>query len=142
MSAFGLFSLFNVAALAGWITLATSVVLNSTTLRDRVAGQWLPMFFSMAYVSLILLFFWDAPGGFNSLADVQLLFTSPWVALAGWLHYLAFDLWMGARIARETAGLNLPRWPLIILLPLTFLFGPAGYLAFETIKSARKGDAS
>lgn len=142
MSAFGLFSLFNVAALAGWITLATSVVLNSTTLRDRVAGQWLPMFFSMAYASLILLFFWDTPGGFNSLADVQLLFTSPWVALAGWLHYLAFDLWMGARIARETAGLNLPRWPLIILLPLTFLFGPAGYLAFETIKSARKGDAS
>lgn len=142
MTATTLFSLFNMAALAGWVALAASVALNVPLLRDRVAGQWLPVMFSMAYTALILLFFSDAPGGFGSLADVQLLFTSPWVALAGWLHYLAFDLWMGARIARESAALKLPRWPLIILLPLTFLFGPAGYLAFETIKATRKGDAS
>ena len=142
MTASTLFSLFNIVALAGWITLAISVALNNAALRDRVSGQWLPVSFSVAYTALIFLFFWDAPGGFSSLEDVQLLFTSPWVALAGWLHYLAFDLWMGARIARESAALKLPRWPLIILLPLTFLFGPAGYLAFETIKAARKGDAS
>ena len=142
MTASTLFSLFNMAALAGWIALGASVVFNSPAVRDRLSGQWLPVLFSMAYTALILLFFWDAPGGFGSLADVQLLFTSPWVALAGWLHYLAFDLWMGARIARESAALKLPRWLLIFLLPLTFLFGPAGYLAFETIKAARKGDAS
>ena len=142
MTASSLFSLFNIAALAGWIALAASVVMNSQMLRDRLSGQWLPVLFSMAYTALILLFFLDAPGGFGSLDDVQLLFTSPWVALAGWLHYLAFDLWIGARIARESAELKLPRWPLIILLPLTFLFGPAGFLAFETIKAARKGDAS
>lgn len=142
MTASSLFSLFNMAALAGWIALGVSVAFNIPMLRDRLSGQWLPVLFSVAYTALILLFFWNAPGGFSSLADVQLLFTSPWVALAGWLHYLAFDLWMGARIARESAALMLPRWPLIILLPLTFLFGPAGYLAFETIKATRKGDAS
>jgi hypothetical protein len=129
-------------AVAGWIVLAGAIALDRPALHDRVAGQWLPVLLATAYTALILLFFWDAPGGFGSLADVQLLFTSPWVALAGWLHYLAFDLWMGARIARESAALKLPRWPLIILLPLTFLFGPAGYLAFETIKAARQGDAS
>lgn len=142
MTASALFSLFNMAALAGWIALAGSVAFNNPSMRDRLAGQWLPVMFSAAYTFLILLFFWQAPGGFGSLADVQQLFTSPWVALAGWLHYLAFDLWMGARIARENAKLNMPRWPLIVLLPLTFLFGPAGYLAFETLKAARKGDAS
>ena len=142
MTATFLFSLFNIAALAGWIALAASVVMNSPMLRDRLSGQWLPVLFSMAYTALILLFFRDAPGGFGSLDEVQLLFTSRGVALAGWLPYLAFDLWMGARIARESAALKLPRWPLIILLPLTFLLGTAGSLAFETIKAARKGDAS
>ena len=120
MTASSLFSLFNIAALAGWIALAASVVMNSQMLRDRLSGQWLPVLFSMAYTALILLFFLDAPGGFGSLDDVQLLFTSPWVALAGWLHYLAFDLWIGARIARTQAAAlaadhpaptHLPVWP-------------------------------
>lgn len=142
MTASALFSLFNMAALAGWIALAGSVVFNNPAVHDRLSGQWLPVLFSATYTFLILLFFWDAPGGFGSLAEVQELFTAPWVALAGWLHYLAFDLWMGARIARQTVELNMPRWPLIVLLPLTFLFGPAGYLAFETLKAARKGGAS
>ena len=69
------------------------------------------------------------------LENVQKLFTSPWAALAGWIHYLAFDLFMGARIARGIAEQGLPRWPLVLLLPLTFLFGPIGYLAFEIIKA-------
>ena len=139
MTASSLFSIFNMVALAGWILLGVSVVINNASLRDRVAGQWLPVLFSAAYAALILLFFLRSPGGFGSLDGVQTLFRSPWIALAGWLHYLAFDLWMGARITRENAALNLPRWPLIALLPLTFLFGPAGYLAFEIIKAARQG---
>lgn len=139
MTATALFSAFNMLALAGWITLAAGVVLKRNFLRDTIAGLWLPVLFSAAYAALILFFFADAPGGFGSLADVQLLFTAPWAALAGWVHYLAFDLWMGSRIARESDALGLPRWPLIALLPLTFLFGPMGYLAFEVIKALTKG---
>ena len=44
-----------------------------------------------------------AEGGFGSLADVMRLFDSPTVALAGWIHYLAFDLLVGAAIARIAA---------------------------------------
>ena len=94
------------------------------------------MALSVAYAGLIALFFSNAPGGFDTLENVQLLFTSPWAALAGWVHYLAFDLFMGARTARGFEKMRLPRWPLIVLLPLTFLFGPAGYLAFEIIKAS------
>ncbi len=110
MTASALFSLFNMAALAGWIALAVSVVFNKSILRDKVAGPMVAGDVLAAYTFLILLFFSDAPGGFGSLAEVQQLFTSPWVALAGWLHYLAFDLWMGARIARPERELQLPRW--------------------------------
>jgi hypothetical protein len=140
MTAPALFSVFNMLALLGWLTLAIGVFLKRGFLRDTIAGRWLPVLLSAAYAALILFFFASAPGGFNSLADVQLLFTAPWAALAGWVHYLAFDLWMGARIARESEASGLPRWPLIILLPLTFLFGPMGYLAFEITKAFTKGE--
>ena len=141
MTASGLFSAMSTVALAGWLVLAAGAFFNKPFLRDRVAGLWLPLLMSGVYTALILLFFAQAPGGFGSLADVQLLFTSPWAALAGWVHYLAFDLFMGARIARESQNLGLPKWPLAVLLPLTFLFGPAGYLAFETMKAMHKGEA-
>jgi hypothetical protein len=136
MTASGLFSAFSMLAMAGWIILSLGVVLKRDWLRDAVAGTYIPMVFSAAYAILIVLFFAAAEGGFDSLENVQKLFTSPWAALAGWIHYLAFDLFMGARIARGLAEQGLPRWPLVFLLPLTFLFGPIGYLAFEIIKAA------
>jgi hypothetical protein len=136
MTASGLFSVFNMLAMAGWIILALGVALKRDWLRDVVAGTYLPVAISAAYFILIVFFFAGAEGGFDSLENVQKLFTSPWAALAGWIHYLAFDLFMGARIARGLVEEGLPRWPLIVLLPLTFLFGPIGYLAFEIIKAA------
>lgn len=135
MTASSLFSAFNMLAMAGWIVLAMGVILKREWLRDVVAGTYIPVAISAAYAILIAFFFAGAEGGFDTLENVQKLFTSPWVALAGWVHYLAFDLFMGARIARELAEQGLPRWPLVLLLPLTFLFGPIGYLVFEIIKA-------
>jgi hypothetical protein len=136
MTASGLFSAFNMLAMAGWIILALGVILKRDWLRDAVAGTYIPVVISAAYAILIVFFFAGAEGGFDTLENVQKLFTSPWAALAGWIHYLAFDLFMGARIARGLAGQGLPRWPLVLLMPLTFLFGPIGYLAYEIIKAA------
>jgi len=136
MTASGLFSAHNMLAMAGWVILAMGVILKRDWLRDVVAGTYIPVAISAAYAVLIVFFFAGAEGGFDTLENVQKLFTSPWAALAGWIHYLAFDLFMGARIARGFAEHGLPRWPLILLLPLTFLFGPIGYLAFEIIKAS------
>lgn len=131
MTAEQVFSIANIVALLGWTLLAASVLLNRPFWRDGICGRWLPLGFSALYLLLILFFFAQADGGFGSLADVQRLFTSPWAALAGWVHYLAFDLFIGAMIVRSVMQEGMPRWLLIALLPLTFLLGPIGYLAFE-----------
>ena len=86
---------------------------------------------SIPYTVLIVFFFRAAPGGFDTLANVQALFTSPWAALAGWVHYLAFDLFIGALIARRVMERGIPRLVLVVLLPATFLFGPIGLLLSE-----------
>jgi Domain of unknown function (DUF4281) len=136
MTASGLFQMFNTLALLGWIVLGVAVLLRRSWMRDAVCGTYIPVALSAAYCALIALFFFQAPGGFDSLENVQRLFTSPWTALAGWAHYLAFDLFMGARAARGFEEMGLARWPLVLILPLIFMFGPAGYLAFEIIKAS------
>jgi hypothetical protein len=128
------FSIANSAALLSWLILAFAVWRKHDWLRDQLVGRFIPLTFSMLYFALIVLFFGQAQGGFDSLSNVKMLFTSDWAALAGWVHYLAFDLFVGAWIAKQVIDLGISRLWLIGLLPLTFLFGPIGFLAFEAVK--------
>ena len=69
------------------------------------------------------------------------LFRDPWIALAGWLHSLAFDVFVGAWAVR-TARREGTAFPLVApCLPLTFLFGPAGLLAFAVLRVAHTARA-
>ena len=136
MTADLLFSLSSANAMLGWVVLAIGLIWNKPNLRDVIAGQVFPVGLSLLYTILIIAFFFRAKGGFDSLAHVQELFTYPWAALAGWIHYLAFDLFIGAMIAREVMSRGISRWLLIILLPLTFMFGPIGYVGFVITRVA------
>ena len=89
-----LFQVANPLALAGWLVLALSPL--APRLADRLAGLAIPTLLSVGYTALVLAFWTGAPGGFDSLPNVQALFTMPQIALAGWVHYLAFDLLVGA----------------------------------------------
>lgn len=70
------------------------------------------------------------------------LFTQPEIALAGWVHYLAFDLLIGAWEVRTARAERIPFLVVIPCLALTFLFGPAGYLAFTALRAARAAISS
>ena len=129
-----MFSLANFIAMAGWVALAAGILLNNWVLRDLVAARVVPIVLSAAYAGLIVLFWASSEGGYSSLDGVARLFSNPWLLLAGWVHYLAFDLAIGAMIARKTADEGLPRLILLPILPLTFLFGPIGWLAFELVR--------
>jgi hypothetical protein len=135
MTAEVVFSLANSFALLGWLVLAFAVFRKNEWLRDRIAGFWMPLALSGLYALLILLFFGRAEGGFDTLTNVQMLFRSPWAALAGWVHYLAFDLFVGAWIARQLMGAGANRLWLIPLLPATFLFGPMGLVGYLIVSS-------
>ena len=90
---------------------------------------------AVLYSGLILAHWSTAPGGLGSLAQVMALFTSPPVALAGWVHYLAFDMLIGAWIARSAARDGISHLLVLPCLALTFLFGPIGFLAFSTLRA-------
>ena len=139
MTAETVFSIASSFAVIGWLVLAVGAITRRMGLVTLAAGRIWPLALSGLYFLLILFFFARAPGGFDSLTHVQTLFTAPWAALAGWVHYLAFDLFVGAWITAEVLRLPLPRLVLLALLPLTFLFGPIGLVAFFAAKLALYG---
>lgn len=130
-----LFGICNMTAMAGWLALLASPF--APKLADRISGLAIPALLSTAYAGLVLAFWSGAPGGFDSLPNVMLLFTVPQVALAGWIHYLAFDLFIGAWEVRTARAERIPFLIVVPCLALTFLFGPAGFLAFSALRAAR-----
>ena len=129
-----LFQLTSPLAMLGWLALALSPLAPRTA--DAVAALVIPALLSVAYTALILVHWSGAPGGFDSLANVMALFTDPAVALAGWVHYLAFDLFVGAWITRTARAEGIAHLLILPCLVLTFLFGPAGFLAFIALRAA------
>lgn len=130
-----LFQLSGPLVLFGWGALVLSPL--SPLWADRVAALIIPILLSVAYTALVLAYWAGAPGGFGSLPEVMALFTTPGVALAGWVHYLAFDLFVGAWITRTARAEGISHAFAIPCLILTFLFGPAGFLAFHILRASR-----
>jgi hypothetical protein len=121
-----LFSLANAIALLAWATLilAPRWAALLAAIRYGVIGL-----LCVAYAALALLFFFRVEGGgFGSLLEVRALFASDPALLAGWLHYLAFDLFVGLWIAERADARGLDRFIQAPLLFATFMFGPIGLL--------------
>lgn len=129
-----LFQLANPLALGGWVALAFAPLIPRAS--DLIAGMIIPLMLSLAYAALVLAFWSGADGGFSSLAEVMALFTDPAIALAGWLHYLAFDLFIGAWAVRTARSDGTPHLLVLPHLVLIFLFGPAGFLTFQAMRAS------
>jgi len=69
--------------------------------------------------------------GYTTLAGVQAIFASPWGAVTGWVHYLAFDLFVARWIRNDATD---PGYALSPILVGTLLFGPAGLLTYLLLR--------
>jgi hypothetical protein len=135
MTAESIFSLANFVALAGWLVLI--IAGRRRWAETLVTGAVLPLLFTVLYSGLIVVHWKDGDGGFGSPAGVQALFSNKWVLLAGWVHYLAFDLFIGSWQVRDSKEHDIPHWLVVPGLVLTFLFGPAGLLLYFVIRLLR-----
>lgn len=77
-------------------------------------------------------------GGFGSLSELLVLFSSPWMVVAGWIHYLAFDLFIGAWEVRDAQRHRINHLFIVPCLILTFLAGPVGLLLYFLIRGISK----
>lgn len=113
MTAGHVFSFANFIAAAGWVVLI--IFGRKAWVPALVTGAILPLLFAVLYTALLIAHWTDAQGGFAALTDVQALFANEWILLAGWVHYLAFDLFVGSWEVRDASRHGLPHWSIIFV---------------------------
>jgi hypothetical protein len=129
------FDLLNLVALTAWVLLALPPRLPR--LATTVTGVIVPAALAGVYAVIVLANWPGSEGGFSSLPDVAALFASPWLLLAGWTHYLAFDLLVGNWEMQDARARGVPYLLVLPCLALTFLFGPAGWLLYVLVRRKR-----
>ena len=134
-----LFSCGNMLAMAGWLAMLVALFVTRARPPVLVATRFIiPVVFGLAYVALLIMgadAFKD--GGFSSIAQVRVLFAHDNALTAGWLHYLAFDLFVGTWIVEDGTRRGVNPFLIVPCLILTFLFGPAGYLLYNFMRLTR-----
>lgn len=127
MTAEALFGLASAAVMPAWAILICAPRGRWAWL-DIIPRLVVPAILSALYAGLILTYFSGSGGGFGSIAAVRQLFANDYTLVAGWVHYLAFDLMIGVMMAAKMDRMGLSRLSQAPLLGLIFLFGPLGVL--------------
>ncbi len=133
MSPETIFLICNNGVLPAWLLLAFAPSWSWTT---RIVHQiWIPILLGCVYLGVFVM---GPPGpeggGFTSLGGVMALFTSPEFVLVGWVHYLVFDLFVGAWEVRDARRRSIPHLLVVPCLILTLMLGPIGLLAYLTLR--------
>ena len=132
MNTENIFKAASMLATLQWLLLI--ILPNSKFNRWLMAYAVVPLLLSLIYCIYIAGFFHVRGGGFGSMQQVRVLFNDDNLLLAGWLHYLAFDLLAGFAIVRSAQEHKLSHLIIIPCLILTFMFGPVGFLLYQIIK--------
>lgn len=128
--------------MTGWLALALWVPAAWSTRLALFGGRLVPLLLSSVYAACIAFWWSGSDGGFESLDAVALLFSHKGLLLAGWIHYLAFDLLVGrwqldqALAAPSGSGMH---WLALPCLVATLIFGPVGLMLFLVLAAARRG---
>lgn len=126
------FTIVNPLAALSWLLLI--VVPRRAAL---VTGLVVPAILAALYVTLIAAHWGGTDGGFSSLPDVARLFDNRWLLLAGWVHYLCFDLLIGTWEVQDARTRGIRHLFVVPCLVLTFLFGPAGWLMYKGLAAVQ-----
>jgi hypothetical protein len=133
------FSACGTAAFLGWLLL---ILVPRWRWTQVLSGTVIPLSIALVYAVLIIRYMPGADGGFGSLPDVAKLFARPGLLLAGWVHYLAFDLFIGSWEVRDATRLGIPHVLVIPCLIMTFMLGPMGLLIYWCVRSVKSGPAA
>lgn len=98
-----------------------------------------PMLLAFIYAIFIVKALWtNGMMDFGNLATVMELFKDEGNVLAGWIHYLAFDLFLGIWMVEKNVKLKIHQALMAPILIATLMFGPIGFLCFMFVKFYRE----
>ncbi len=131
------FSLAGMIAMPMWLLMI--LVPKWIVTRFLIDYKIIPILLSLVYaIYIIQAMLIGGAMDFGSLASVMALFTEEHAVLAGWVHYLAFDLLIGMWMLHQNKTLKIHQLLMAPCLFATFMLGPIGFLLFTIIKSIKK----
>jgi hypothetical protein len=135
-----LFSAANLFALLGWIPLLLAPLRRGAAIATaRWVGAILAGLYTVLFVGGMLAGGTGAGELEMTAAGLAAAFSRPEVLLVGWVHYLAFDLWVGAWITQNAGERGVSHVWVVPCLVLCFLAGPIGLLLYLLLSPGAKG---
>ena len=135
MCPFTIFLICNYGVLPAWALLMMAP--QSIWTRRLVHSAFVPLVLGAVYLAAFVINP-DSPegAGFTSLEGVMALFTGPWLVLGGWVHYLVFDLFIGAWQVRDAASRGIRHLFVVPCLFFTLMLGPIGLAMYLLLRAA------
>lgn len=129
------FNIVNASVMPAWVLLM--FVPNHAITKKLVHSGFWSVVLSVIY-TFLLFYSLGGEGGMDSLQNLKISFQRDEVLLLGWVHYLAFDLFIGAWISRDADDIGLHRLIVFPMLLLTLFAGPVGLLLYMTAKAIKQ----
>ncbi len=131
------FSIANITAFFMWILMIVLPKWKAT--RFLIDYKVIPIILSLVYAFYIIQSILTGPSmDFGSLQAVMHLFTVEQAVLAGWLHYLVFDMLVGMWMLDKNKSLKIHQAIMAPCLIGTFMMGPVGFLLFMAVRALKK----
>lgn len=132
-----LFSIANTLILVAWLPLVVAPRWSLT--QYMINRPYIPFVLSFFYLFFLIRDGGLAEADFSSLDGILSLYhnASPEAAAAGWMHYLAFDYWVGCWMLRDAQEKSVPHALIILPLLCTFMLGPVGILLYVVFSQLR-----
>jgi hypothetical protein len=128
------FKIANFTALFQWLLMSVYLFYPNNFTNFFLKNHFIILFLSVLYSLYILTNFGKQKGSFKSLEGISALFKNKSILLAGWIHYLAFDLFVGVWILKDSMSLGMNVFLTLICLFFTLMLGPIGLLIYSLIK--------
>ncbi|MEM8894382.1 MAG: ABA4-like family protein [Bacteroidota bacterium] len=135
-----IFSLTNGLATVGWALLLFTPTWHVT--RKVAFSLLIPALLCLAYLLAMIAFPSESGIDFSSLESVVAMFAQREVVLVGWIHYLAFDLFVGLWISSNARQHGIKHLYIVIPLVFTFMLGPIGLLVYLVLRAILLKDLS
>ena len=134
------FSLVNLSVMPAWVMLVFLPRWSVT--QSLVHSQLYPLVLGIVYTLGLGFSVFGGMGGdgagFTSVEAVRAIFSVDIGILVGWTHFLVFDLFVGAWVARDARRRGFHHGLLIPCLFFTFMAGPLGLLLYVLLRGVTK----
>ncbi len=127
-----IFRVINLLPLPVWLTWMLAP--RTALARYLARSLWPFAVLATVYTALLVtaVFLGTGEGGsFSSLEGLRILFSSEWGVLAGWAHYLCFDLFVARWIINDAPDAG---YRLLPILLFTMMAGPLGLLLYVAVR--------